>query len=150
MNEWMFLVDNNVLSHLTIQQRASTFFQDHCRLPTEILHEAQGYPDASILSGIEYPTTARMLGHLTRVMVSIPDDDTTVIDLYRNKGAGDPLLVACALDAMDDTRDLLIFPTWVIVSGDNAVHTLAARHHIPIWTRQQFLEHADGLWASEP
>lgn len=39
MKEQMYLIDNNVLSHLSPTQRASEFFHTQCRIPAEVLHE---------------------------------------------------------------------------------------------------------------
>lgn len=43
MNEVMYLIDNNVLSHLSPAQRTRAFFHTHCRIPSEVLHEADGW-----------------------------------------------------------------------------------------------------------
>lgn len=53
MNEERYLIDNNVLSHLSPEQRASGFFRTRCRIPAEVLHEAEGYPDAETLKDVE-------------------------------------------------------------------------------------------------
>ncbi|OFI38597.1 hypothetical protein BIU82_04570 [Arthrobacter sp. SW1] len=135
MSEEMYLIDNNVLSHLSLAQRASEFFRTQCRLPSEVLHEAKGYPDTEVLKEVEYRTTASVLGHLRTVMATVPENDTALVNLYANKGSADPMLVACALDAMQETESLLFGPTCVIVSNDKAVRVKAAELGVESCTR---------------
>jgi len=146
MNEEVYLIDNNVLSHLSSAQRASTFFRTQCRIPAEVLHEADGYADADALKAVEYPTTASVLGYLHMVMATVPEDDTALVNLYANKGAADPMLVACALDGMDDSKKGLFGPTWIIVSNDKAVRAKASEFGITSCTRDDFAARTQGNW----
>lgn len=146
----MYLLDTNALSHLSRAQRASKFFRARCRLPTEVLHEAQGYPDAATFTQIEYPTTARVLKIVRKVMATVPESDTTLVDLYANKGAADPMLVACGLDGMQEMspHPMLFAPTWVIVSNDNAVRAKAAELGVESCTREEFASRTQDEWSS--
>jgi hypothetical protein len=146
MTDEMYLLDNNALSHLTRTQRLSEFFLGRCRLPTEVLHEAQGYPDAEAFEKIEYPTSARVLGFLKTVMASVPEGDTTLLNLYANKGAADPILVACALDGMWETSAYLFGPNWIIVSNDKAVRSKASELGVGSCTREEFLARTQDEW----
>ncbi|TAM69289.1 MAG: hypothetical protein EPN48_07830 [Microbacteriaceae bacterium] len=146
MNEEMYLLDNNVLSHLARAQRASAFFHEHCYLPTEILHEAEGYPDAASFADVEYPTTASVLKHLGTVMATLAEGDTTLVNLYANKGAADPMLIACALNGMEEAAPLLWGPTWVIVSNDKAVRAKATELGVESSTREEFLVRTQDKW----
>ncbi len=146
MNEELYLLDNNALSHLTRAQRASAFFHDRCFLPSEIIHEAAGYPDAASFRDVEYPTTANVLKHLGTVMATVPSEDTTLVNLYANKGAADPMLIACALDGMEEAATTLWGPTWVIVSNDKAVRAKAAELGVVSRTREEFLARTAGDW----
>lgn len=146
MNEELYLLDNNALSHLTRAQRASAFFHDRCALPSEIIHEADGYPDAASFKVVEYPTTANVLKHLGTVMATVSVDDTTLVNLYANKGAADPMLLACALDGMAEAATALWGPTWVIVSNDNAVRAKAKELGVESCTREDFLTRTAGEW----
>lgn len=146
MNGQLYLLDNNALSHLTRAQRASAFFQDRCALPSEIIHEAEGYPDAASFKEVEYLTTANVLRLLATVMATVPADDTTLVNLYANKGAADPMLIACALDGMEEAATALWGPTWVIVSNDNAVRAKAAVLGVESFTREEFLAETAGQW----
>lgn len=146
MNDENFLIDNNVLSHLSLTQRASIFFRTRCRLTSEVLHEAQGYPDNEALKDVEYQTSASVLRFLQMIMATVPEDDTALVNLYANKGAADPLLVACALDAMQETASLLFGPIWVIVSNDKAVRAKATEFHVASCTREDFAIRTFGSW----
>jgi hypothetical protein len=146
MSEEMYLLDNNALSHLTRLQRNSVFFFERCRLPSEILYEAEGYPDAEAFKRIEYPITAQVLTLLGKVMATVPDENTALIDLYANKGAADPLLIACALDGMLESDKLLFGPIWIIVSNDKAVRATASRVSVRSMTREEFLSQTKDSW----
>lgn len=146
MNEEMYLLDNNALSHLTRAQRASGFFRERCRLPSEVLHEAKGYPDAGAFKQVEYPTTARVLDRLREVMGSVRKGDTALLNLYSNKGAADPMIIACALDAMREAAALLFGPNWIIVSNDNAVRAKAGELEVESCTREEFLSRTQNEW----
>jgi hypothetical protein len=145
-DERFYLLDNNALSHLTVAQRASEFFQECCRLPSEVIYEAKGYPDAASFEDVEYPTTPNVLKHLGRVMTTVPANDTKLVNLYTNKGAADPLLIACALDAMEHAAELLWGPTWIIVSNDKAVQGKAAELGVQALTREEFLADTERQW----
>lgn len=110
MNEDMYLLDNNALSHLSRAQRSSAFFRERCRLPSKVLLEAKGYLDAEAFNQVEWPTTAGVLKLLRMVMKTVPEGDTTLLNLYANKGAADPMIVACALDAMRENRGTTLWP----------------------------------------
>lgn len=134
-----YLVDNNVLAALTQRQRANEFFLANCLLPTEILYEARGYPDADLLSRLEYPLTGRVLGILKEVMATISTDDTSLVDLYANLGNADPILVACALDGTRETDKGLFGWAWSIASNDNAVRRKASEFSIEVLSSDEFI-----------
>lgn len=146
MNEELYLLDNNVLSHLTRAQRASAFFHERCFLPSEIVHEAGGFPDAASFKDVEYPTTANVLKHLGTVMASVPADDTALVNLYANKGSADPMLIACALDGIEEAATLLWGPTWVVVSNNRPVRAKAAEFRVESRTREEFRAGTAGEW----
>ncbi|WP_368497179.1 hypothetical protein [Herbiconiux sp. A18JL235] len=148
MNEELFLLDNNALSHLTLSQRASLFFRMRCFLPTEIIHEADGFPDAAAFKDIEYPTTGSVLKHLGTVMAAIPAGDTNLVNLYANKGAGDPMLIACALDGMEKAAPLLWGPTWVVISNDKAVRAVSTELGVEARSRDEFFRRTVDEWRS--
>jgi hypothetical protein len=146
MNEEMYLIDNNVLSHLSPAQRASEFFRAQCRIPSEVLHEAEGYADAEALKAVEYQTTASVLGFLHTVMATVPEDDTALVNLYANKGAADPMLVACALDGIQESASWLFGPKWIVVSNDKAVRAKAEEFGVESCTRDDFAAQTQGRW----
>ncbi|CAN7331482.1 hypothetical protein [Arthrobacter sp. LjRoot14] len=146
MNEEMYLIDNNVLSHLSPAQQTSEFFHARCRIPSEVIHEADGYSDAEAVKEAEYPTTASVLKFLQRVMASVPEDDTALVNLYANKGAADPMLVACALDGMQESANCLFGPAWIIVSNDNAVRAKAEEFAVESCSREEFATRTQQNW----
>ncbi|MFH5228158.1 hypothetical protein [Antrihabitans spumae] len=138
MTDFQYLIDNNVLTKLSRDQRASDFFRTKCHVPSEVLHEARGFPDIDSLSTREYPTTPGVLRQLVKVMETVPIDNTRLVDLYANEGNADPLIVACALDAQDANEGLLFWPTWVVVSDDGAVQAKATEFEISVRTSAEF------------
>lgn len=142
----MYLIDNNVLSHLSSAQRTSKFFTNKCRLPTDVVYEAGGNAKIENFKEVEYRTTASVLGFLRKVMATVPEDDTAIINLYSNKGAADPMLIACALDAMQEQESLLFGAAWIVVSNDKAVRAKAAELGITCSTREEFMARVEPNW----
>lgn len=145
INERLYLVDNNALAKLSMVQRSSTFFKMRCRLPSEVLHEARGFPDYKSFVAQEYATTPSVLRQLMRVMNSVPAQDTKLVDLYANLGNADPLIIACALDALRENEDKLFGPIWIIVSNDGAVSNKAAEFAIETMTSADFETVIEGV-----
>jgi hypothetical protein len=121
-----YLVDNNVLSRLTPQQRACSLMRDRCRIPSEVLFEARGFPDIDVLRGLEYPVSTGVLTQLCDVMRAVVPGDFKLVDLYNNRGNADPMLIATALDARQTASRTLFEETWRIVTDDLAVQAKAA------------------------
>lgn len=139
-----YLVDTNTLSQLKRSQRSSEFFRKKVHMPSEVLHEALGFPDIEELRRNEYPITQAVLSILIEVMVTVPVGDTRLVDLYRNRGNADPLVVACAIDGQCESDKLLFGPTWVVVSGDEAVRAKATEFGLEVRTNGEFVEILDG------
>lgn len=130
----MYLVDANVLSRLTVEERRSRFVRSHCRVPSEVLYETRGMADRALLSRIELPMDTGTLLALKRVMAWLDPDDRALVDLYRNKGNADPILVAAAL-AASDGGPALWETTWVVVTDDGAVRACASTFGVPWLSR---------------
>jgi hypothetical protein len=145
----VYVLDNNALSFVKGEHRASSFFKMHCRIPQEVLHEAEGFPDIDELRQLEYPVTESVLRHLVEVMASVPVGDTAFVNLYANLGNADPLVVATALDG-HRKNDLALFGlTWTVVSGDKAVQAKANEFGLDVMTNQEFLIVIDAQPAKE-
>lgn len=125
-----YLVDNNALFDLTSEQRTSPKFRDIARVPTEVIREAGDYAHTERLDRLEYPTTASVLDHLKLVMATVEPDDRSLVDLFKYEGTADPLLVACALDAIDAPAGLLGV-RWTVVTGDDAVRAKCDEFGVP-------------------
>jgi hypothetical protein len=146
MNDVMYFIDTNVLSHLSVPQRASRFFRDQCRVPSEVIYEAGGLVAAKLPNDVNYPTTVRVLGIVREIMATLPVGDTALVDLYGNKGSADPLLIACALDAIRQDSALLFGPTWTIASHDKALRVKAEELGVETRTREQFMDETQAAW----
>lgn len=146
MTDERYLLDNNVLRNLTKAQCASSFFRNHCSVPSEVLYEARGRRDSLSLSVVEYPTTKDVLEQLKLVMAALPPDDTKLVSLFRSKGAADPMLIACALDGIEKSKAALWRTTWVVVSNDNAVRSHAANLGVEACDGREFQSRTADLW----
>ncbi|WP_133726064.1 hypothetical protein [Nesterenkonia aurantiaca] len=144
------MLDNNALAFVKGKRRASTFFKKHCRIPQEVLHEAEGFPDIDELQQLEYPVTGSVLGHLVEVMASVPVGETRLVNLYANLGNADPLVVATALDGHRENDLALFGPTWTVVTGDKAVQAKAREFGLEVMTNQEFLTAMDTQAAEMP
>ena len=96
MNTDRYLLDTNALTRLTPPERSRTFVFKRCKIPTEVLHEAQGLPDIKALKELEYKANAGLLRNLREVMSTIEPTDFKLVDLYHNRGNADPILIAAA------------------------------------------------------
>lgn len=130
MNQTFYLVDSNALVALRRERIRSDFFRSYCRVTDDVLREAYEHPDAALLSKGRYDLTPSVLEWVRDVMKSVAVGDTALVDLYGNKGAADPGLVASALDARALDEGHLFVDTWVIVTNDRAVEASAALHNI--------------------
>lgn len=132
-----YLVDNNALSRLTPTQRTSSFFLEHCHLTADVLHEARGYVEPE-LEDREIPLTPQVLNRLIEVMADAQVGDTSLVDLYANKGTADPVMIAFTLEARDFERNTLLPDTWVIVTDDKAVTAAAGRFGLDVISSSEF------------
>ncbi len=133
-----FVVDTNVLVQLRGYRRATAFFRKHAALPTDVLAEAEGFPDIAEMQKLRLPTTARTLTWLIAVMASVPTDDTKLVDLYANKGGADPLVVACALECQELDSQYLDAPEWIVVTSDDAVRHRAEVFGLRVLSSAEF------------
>lgn len=136
----MYMLDNNVLALLTMTERATTGFTSLCRIPEAVLHEASGLPDAVALERFVYPTSPSVVRALMEVMSTVLPADRKLVDLYKNKGAADPLLIACLLDATSAASAALFAPDWVLVTADEAVKKKAAEFNLDTVPVSEFLD----------
>lgn len=128
MNETYYLIDNNALLEIGRTRRETTFFSKHCRVTDDVAREAG--PRAKSLPP-PLKMTPRSLLHLVNIMSTLAPGDKDLVDLFRNKGAADPGLVATALSFRDEDEASLLPDTWVIVSRDKAVLRLAQHYELP-------------------
>lgn len=139
----MYLVDNNALAVLRRSRIQSTFFREHCRVTTDVLTEGREHPDYPVLASLEYEVSPAVLVQMRIVMESLDVGDSSLVDLYGNKGMADPGLVASALDA-SASEDGKLFPdTWCLVSNDRAVTSIAAKHGVDTLTPAELAARID-------
>jgi len=125
VNTVHYLIDSNVLSRLTAEQRRSDFLREHCRIPSEVLYEVQTFPDIGQLRALEYPVSSALLWHVREVMETEVPGNFKLVNLYRNKGNADPILIATALTAMRKASGTLFGEDWKVVTDDVAVRDKA-------------------------
>lgn len=133
-----YLVDTNTLTQLRRHRRASKFFQENVKIPGDVLREADQFPDIDEFVQLEYPVTPSVLRRVAQVMASVDTNDTKLVDLYANQGGADPLVIACALDALDQESHCLDPQEWVIVTGDHAVRRTAEAFGLQVLGNAEF------------
>lgn len=133
-----YVLDTNTLSQIGRRRRDSDFFKENVVLPEEVLREAAEFPDLGSLRSLLCPTTAQVLEWLIQVMATVPVDDTRLVDLYRNRGGADPLLVACALDGQARDSVYLDAPEWVVVTADAAARRKAKEFGLTTLSNTEF------------
>ncbi|MGJ5589787.1 hypothetical protein ACSBQY_00975 [Micrococcus lylae] len=135
----IYLLDNNVISRMTPIQRSSQFVRERCFITEDVAHEGRGY--AEDLASIRViRRSAGMLAHLARIMRLIAPSDTSLVDLYANKGAADPVLIATALEGMEAERDRLFQHKIRVVTEDRAVRRLSTDVGVDVLSLEEFLE----------
>lgn len=135
---YRYVVDTNTLGQLGRRRRASEYFKSYAVLTDEVLREARNLSDLDTLRKNLYATTSHVLEQLVQVMRTVPIDDKRLVDLYRNKGGADPLLIACALDGQYRDSVYLDAPEWVVVTADDAVRRKAEEFGLRTLTNTQF------------
>lgn len=144
MNENRYLLDAVVLLEMTPSQRRAEFVRTYCRIPSEILYEAASLPDIHLFRELEVGVTTNILKNLKTVMATVEPGDR-IIELYKNKGNGDMMLLACALTLMSGERPNLFPDRWIIVSDDKALRSKATELNVPSCSRAElvaFIEEA--------
>lgn len=134
----VYVVDTNTLVQLRASGRASVYFVEHVRIPAAVLYEARDFPDHNALSKLCYATTSGVLRQLARVMASVEPGDVRLVDLYKNQGGADPLVVACALDGKDGDSQRLGGAEWIVVTNDEAVRALARKFELKVLSNAEF------------
>ncbi len=143
MNETRYLLDANVVSRLTAEQRVSPFVTKFCRVPADVMHEVRGLPDRASIAHLKLPVNAPTLLRLRDVMATVTPGDPSLIDLYRFKGTADPVLIAAALAA--DHGEGQLWPIeWHVVSDDKAVRDTASAVGVPWLSRADLTVLIDG------
>ena len=143
MNETFYLVDNNVLVEIKGARIESEFFRDQCRVTEDVLWEARERAEYAALEETARPRNAHFLDQVQRVMHAVEASDTRLVDLYRNKGAADPGLIASVLEAQAAQEGTFFGDEWVIVSNDQAVIECAAEFEIRTMSGLQLAEEID-------
>ncbi|RZU30617.1 hypothetical protein [Blastococcus saxobsidens] len=133
-----YLVDNVTLSMMTASQKASTFMLNRCRIPEEIFYEARGLPDIEKLRPLTYPITTTVLDNVKVVLATIKPEDK-VVDLYRNEGNGDVMLLATALTEMSVSAEQLFGDRWIIATADKGLTRKAVELGVPTCTSAHFI-----------
>ena len=132
--ETRYLVDNNVLNALRRDHIHTDFFRDYCQVTMDILWEAREHVEQAALARLSRPHTPGLLMRVRDVMETLEAGDTRLIDLYGNKGAADPGLIASILEADDDDANKLLSDSWILVTNDQAVAGKAAEFAVAVIT----------------
>ena len=139
MSSVRYLVDNNVLSQLSRGQRKQMADRGDCWIPSEVLHEASGFPDIRQLREMEYPLTSSVVEQLRMVMGRLKPGEFDLVDLYGYEGNADPILIACALDAPTASEATLFPEEWLIATDDRALCDAAKAFSVRTISSDRFI-----------
>lgn len=120
MMDYKYLVDNNALIAIGTTRWRTAFFRQQCLITEDVAHEAR-YRARSLPTDVIVPVTPAILGQVPRIMRTVVPGDTRLLDLYGNKGAADPVLVATAFVLQSQESQSLVGDTLVVVTRDDAV-----------------------------
>lgn len=137
MIERKYLVDNNALVSIGTQRWNTAFFREHCLVTEDIAYEAR-FRARSLPTDLIVPVTPAILGQVPKIMETVVPGDTRLLDLYGNKGAADPLLVATAVVLQAEESLSLFGDELVIVTSDDAVTEKAKEFGIVTATPTEF------------
>lgn len=140
-----YVIDTNALVQLKSHRRASAMFRENAVIPSEVLDEAEGFPDIGRLQQNRHTLTARTLEWLCRVMKTVPAEDRTLVDLYAGKGSADPLVVATALEGQERDNQYIDAPEWIVVTDDGAVRDKAREFGFRVLSNTEFAEILDAI-----
>lgn len=143
MNETKYLMDNNAWGFIGAERRSSDFVQTQCRVTEDVAYEARYTPRSRLLASITEPVNPSILRKLGEVMRTVPVGDTSLVDLYANKGAADPVLVATALVLQEQQEPFLFPDEWVIVTRDKAVRVKAQEFCVAVKSPEEFAQIID-------
>lgn len=130
MNETKYLVDNNALIRLRRERVRTAFFDNYCSVTADVLLEADEHPEKAALAKKAADITPDFLGQLRAVMATVTVGDTSLVNLYKNKGAADPGLIAFILEESAINDGKLFCDHWVLVTNDHAVADKAAEFNV--------------------
>lgn len=141
----LYLIDTNAVFKLSDNQRASPSFRQISKLPSEVVYEAGVHADTDMLRDLDFGVTASVLRSLQKVMKSVGVDDFDLVDLYKNKGAADPLLVACAVEARERREGALVGDVYTVVTADEAVQRKCDEFSVPWESPEAFASRLDNV-----
>lgn len=139
MDDVVYLVDNNVLAGLSRAKRAARLLRESCFVTADVVHEARGFAD-EIRDVPVRAVTSAVLEKLRLVMERVDPHDTSLVDLYANKGSADPVLMATALVMVDEEASRLWQRRVVVVTDDRAVIAMAGTFGVPAMRRSDFAQ----------
>ena len=134
-----YLIDETPCASLDNDWLESEFFQNYCYISEEILFELRDNNrlDFSLLVKNSIPVTYEILNKLQQfVMPQIGP----IVDLYKNEGNGDALLIATALNMREKEDEKLVKCEWAIVTSDKGVATLAKKFDLRAISKKDFFQ----------
>lgn len=126
-----YSIDAVTLSKMTEQQSRSSFVHDNCRIPAEILYEARWYETTKNMLSLEYPVTIQVLNAVHDICSGIKKSDT-LLDLYKDEGNGDVVILAVAVTENKAEQCQLFYARWTIATDDKGVSRKASELGIPV------------------
>lgn len=135
-----FLIDTVSISRISEASWQTMLSDGNCFIPDEIVYEARGNTHRyEQMKKIILETNYDVLIALKEVL-SFPEIDHKVLDLYNNEGNGDVMLLASAIADDICVEQKLFKDENVIVTDDKRLSMVAGAHGIRTYTTDEFVK----------
>lgn len=134
---YCYLLDTVTIKKLPLRILESGFVKTYAKVPEEILYELTSTPRFSKVKHLRLEAKAGVLNCIHSVFDKM-NQSNSVIDLYKNEGNGDVILLAMALHGRNLNAGMLIGKEWAIVTDDIGLKNMAGSLKIKIFTTNEF------------
>lgn len=135
----MYLLDTVSIIHLNYDALSSAFVRDNCLVPAEIYYEVSSIGKRNAIERIVEKPSKDLL-HTAQKLLKRIGPNNRVLDLYRNEGNGDIMLIATALLKIEIDAMTLFKRQWIIVSDDKELQLLAQNQKLKAISTEAFKE----------
>ena len=139
MNQYKYLLDTVSITQMTKSQLKSKFVQYHCLISEEVLYELRPHASAAYLNELNYEVDVDVLRCIKDIFVDV-EIDFKILDLYSNRGNGDIILLAIALNERNkNSEQLFTLTMYKIVTEDKELRSVAEKLRLETLSTEDFV-----------